>query len=104
MYATVRIVALKSNTMYHVTRLKVRMKMTEIEKRIAMMAGSVNRELDRLADAELRKMKNIWITEDGRIIEIRNHMELDNLVEDEKKKLDDLLRQLDSLIKERDGV
>ena len=78
--------------------------MTEIEKRIAMMAGSVNRELDRLADAELRKMKNIWITEDGRIIEIRNHMELDNLVEDEKKKLDDLLRQLDSLIKERDGV
>ena len=104
MYATVRIVALKSNTMYHATRLKVRMKMTEIEKRIAMMAGSVNRELDRLADAELRKMKNIWITEDGRIIEIRNHMELDNLVEDEKKKLDDLLRQLDSLIKERDGV
>lgn len=78
--------------------------MTEIEKRIAMMAGSVNRELDRLADAELRKMKNIWITEDGRIIEIRNHMELDNLVEDEKRKLDDLLRQLDSLIKERDGV
>lgn len=76
--------------------------MTEIEKRIAIVAGMMNRELDMLADAEVMKMKNIIITEDGRTLEIVSQKVLDNLVEDEKKKLDDLKWQLDSLIKERD--
>lgn len=78
--------------------------MTEIEERIAGIARAVNHQLNVLADAEARKVKNIWITEDGRIMEIQNHMLIDNVVEDDKRVLDDLLRHLDEAIKERDGI
>ena len=78
--------------------------MTENEERIAGLARAINHQLNVLADAEARKVKNIWITEDGRIMEIQNHMLIDNVVEDDKRVLDDLLRHLDEAIKERDGI
>lgn len=44
------------------------------------------------------------ITEDGRIYEIENHMVLKQSIQDKKNVLDDMLRMLDNLIKERDGI
>lgn len=79
--------------------------MTEIiEEKIANMARAINRQTDVLARAKARMTKNVWITEDGRIVEIENHMLLQNRVEDAEKILKDMLRHLDQLLKERDGV
>lgn len=78
--------------------------MTEIEERIANTARAINRQIDTLARAISRQTKNVWIDEDGRIVEIENHMELQNRVDDAKRILNDMLRNLDQLLKERDGV
>lgn len=76
--------------------------MTETEKKITNLARKINRQINKLAIFQFRREKNIWITEDGRILEIRNHADVDNAVEDSKRVLDDMLRQLDELVKERD--
>lgn len=76
--------------------------MTEIEERIANTARAINRQIDTLARAISRQTKNVWIDEDGRIVEIENHMELQNRVDDAKRILNDMLRNLDQLLKERD--
>lgn len=78
--------------------------MTEIEERIANIARAINRQVDTLARARARQTKNVWIDEDGKIVEIENHMELQNRVDDAMKILNDMLRNLDQLLKERDGV
>lgn len=78
--------------------------MTEIEERIANAARAINRQIDTLARAKSRQTKNVWIDEDGKIVEIENHMELQNRVDDAKRILNDMLRNLDQLLKERDGV
>ena len=78
--------------------------MQEIDKKIAHAARAINKQIEVLAESEAKKIKNVWITEDGRVLEILNHMELKNAADDNKKKLDDMLRALDSLLKERDGV
>lgn len=78
--------------------------MTEIEERIANTARAINRQIDTLARAISRQTKNVWIDEDGKIVEIENHMELQNRVDDAKRILNDMLRNLDQLLKERDGV
>ena len=76
----------------------------KIDEDIANAARAVNRQIDVLACAEMRKTLNVWITEDGRILEIRNHLELANAIDDAKKVLEDMLRHLDGLLKERDGI
>ena len=76
--------------------------MTEIEERIANTARAINRQIDTLAHAKSRQTKNVWIDEDGKIVEIENHMELQNRVDDAKRILNDMLRNLDQLLKERD--
>ena len=76
--------------------------MTEIEERIANTARAINRQIDTLARAISRQTKNVWIDEDGKIVEIENHMELQNRVDDAKRILNDMLRNLDQLLKERD--
>ena len=78
--------------------------MTEIEEKIANMARAINRQIGDLAYAEARLTKNVMITEDGKIYEIENHMVLKQSIQDKKNVLDDMLRMLDGLIKERDGV
>lgn len=87
----------------HLTK-KARARMTEIEERIANTARAINRQIDTLARAKSRQTKNVWIDEDGKIVEIENHMELQNRVDDAKRILNDMLRNLDQLLKERDGV
>lgn len=79
-------------------------RMMSVDEKISAMARAINRQIGKLAMLEMRKTRNVWITEDGRILEIRNHMDLNNAVEDNRKRLDDMLRQLDGLLKERDGV
>ena len=76
----------------------------EIEEQIAAMSRKINKQIKQLGMLRKRQAENIWITEDGRIKEIFNHMDLDNMADDNKKRLDDMLRQLDELLKERDGV
>lgn len=78
--------------------------MSDIEIRIANTARAINRQIGDLAYAEARLTKNIMITEDGRIYEIENHMVLKQSIQDKKNVLDDMLRMLDNLIKERDGI
>lgn len=78
--------------------------MSDIEIRIANTARAINRQIDTLARAISRQTKNVWIDEDGKIVEIENHMELQNRVDDAKRILNDMLRNLDQLLKERDGV
>lgn len=77
--------------------------MTENEERIAGLARAINHQLNILAEAEARKIKNIWITEGGQIREIQDHLLINNSVEDDKRVLEDLLRQLDQALKERDA-
>lgn len=77
--------------------------MTENEERIAGLARAINHQLNILADAEARKIKNIWITEGGQIREIQDHLLINNSVEDDKRVLEDLLQQLDQALKERDA-
>ena len=74
--------------------------MTETE--IASIARKINRQINKLALFRFKKERNVWITEDGKILEIRSHAELDNAIRDSEKILDDMLRQLDELVKERD--
>lgn len=78
--------------------------MTETEKKIASIARKINRQINKLALFRFKKERNVWITEDGKILEIRSHTELDNAIRDSEKILDDMLRQLDELVKERDGI
>lgn len=78
--------------------------MGEIESKIALTARAVNKQIDKLALSEMKLKRNVLITEDGRIYEINNHMELRQTVDDDKHVLDDLLRYLDKLLKERDGI
>lgn len=73
------------------------------EQQIAKTARAINIQINELAKAQMRRTKNIWIAEDGHIIEILNHGELENAVADAQKRLDDLLWQLDKLIKEQDN-
>ena len=78
--------------------------MNEVDRKIARAARAINTQINLLAKVEAMKIKNVWITEDGEVLEIRNHADLVNAVDDNKKKLDDMLRTLDELLKERDGV
>lgn len=78
--------------------------MGEIESKIANTARAVNRQIDKLAVSEMKLKRNVLITEDGKICEITNHMKLRQTVDDDKHVLDDLLRNLDMLLKERDGI
>ena len=74
-----------------------------IDERIAALARAINRQTADLARDKARQIQNIWICEDGEIKEIENPAYLSNKVEDDEKKLSDLLRTLDKLIGERDG-
>lgn len=73
------------------------------ETKIANLARKINRQINKLALFRFKKERNVWITEDGKILEIRSHAELDNAIRDSEKILDDMLRQLDELVKERDN-
>lgn len=78
--------------------------MTETEKRIASQARAINFQISELAYAKSRLIKNIMVTEDGRICQIENHMHLQQAVDDKENVLRDMLRVLDQELKERDGV
>lgn len=75
-----------------------------IEQKIAEVAEAVNRQTRELADAKARQIRNVMVLEDGRIHTVEDPIKLQNHVDDCKHKLDDMLRYLDGLLKERDGV
>lgn len=75
----------------------------EIKERIAAMASAINHQTSRLATDTARQIRNVWICEDGEIMEIEDSVLLNAKVEDDKKKLDDMLRIIDELMRERDG-
>ena len=78
--------------------------MAEIEQQIANMASAINRQIGDIAYAEARLTKNIMVTEDGRIYEIENHLTLKQNLQDKNHVLNDMLKRLDRLLMERDGV
>lgn len=78
--------------------------MNELEANIAVTAKAINRQIEDLASDRKRLTLNVMILEDGRIHEIENHMHLQQKVEDDENILKDMLRHLDELIKERDGI
>lgn len=75
-----------------------------IDQRIASMARAINRQTADLARDTARQIKNVWICEDGKVSVIEDPMMLRNKVNDDQKVLSDMLRQLDELLKERDGI
>ena len=76
----------------------------EITKKIADTAMAINRQIESLADARARITRNIMVLDDGRIHEIEPHLFLQQVLDDREHVLSDMLRQLDNLIKERDGI
>lgn len=71
---------------------------------IANTARAINRQIEDLAEARKRIVLNIVVLDDGKIHQIEDHAYLEQLVEDRENVLKDMLRHLDELIKERDGI
>ena len=76
----------------------------EIEERIKTLADAINKQVVRLANARYKENTNVWVFSDGSYAPMVNAGYLRNTVDDEKNKLDDMLRQLDRLVEERDGT
>ncbi len=75
-----------------------------VEEKIAATACAINRQVSDYGDMVKRREKNIWVDGDGRIVTVEDPMELQKKVEKSKKILDDMMRHLTELLKERDGV
>ena len=75
-----------------------------VEKEISATARAINNQIEEVANAWSRRIKNVVILENGDIYQIEDASFLEQLVDDRKNVLDDMLRHLDKLIKERDGV
>ena len=73
-----------------------------VEDRIEAMARAANKQTHRLAIDTSRQINNVWINDDGEVVTIADPIALRVRVQDDKKKLSDMLRTLDSLVKERD--
>lgn len=80
------------------------MKFDDVDIKIANTARAINRQIEDLASTRARLTRNIMILESGEVYEIENHLLLENRVQDQEKVLKDMLRHLDDLIKERDGL
>lgn len=75
-----------------------------VEEEIANTARAINRQIENLGDSRKRLTLNIMVLPDGKIHQIENHMHLQQKVEDDEHILEDMLRHLDEMIKERDGI
>ena len=75
-----------------------------IDREISATAHAINNQIEEVANAWSRRIKNVVILENGDIYQIEDASFLEQLVDDRKNVLDDMLRHLDKLIKERDGV
>ena len=79
------------------------MKNKEIDKRICALAMAINRQTRDLADITSRRIRNVWVNDSGKVITVESAEMLKAKEDDDKKILDDMLRALEVLIKERDG-
>ena len=100
-FATVRIAGQKSNIAYQYQQ-KVREKKMETEQRIASLAREINRLTSEFAKYEMRKIRNIYITEVGEIATIEDPQVIQDKIETCKEELNENLFELDQLIAERD--
>ena len=75
-----------------------------IDREIANTSRAINNQIEELANAWSRRIKNVVILENGSVYQIEDSSFLKQLIDDKKNVLDDMLRHLDKLIKERDGV
>ena len=75
-----------------------------IDKEIADTSRAINNQIEELAKAWSRRIKNVVILENGSVYQIEDASFLKQLIDDKENVLDDMLRRLDKLIKERDGV
>ena len=78
--------------------------MENLEDRIASVAQRANDLTAELAKDVARQIRNVWICGDGAVELIEDARYLKAKVQDDKKKLRDILRTLDELVKERDGI
>ena len=75
----------------------------DIDKRITQLAWAINRQTSDLARITARRINNVFISDEGEVTTIESPEMLKAKEDDNKKILDDMLRALDVLIKERDG-
>ena len=75
-----------------------------IDREIANTSRAINNQIEELANAWSRRIKNVVILENGSVYQIEDASFLKQLIDDKENVLDDMLRRLDKLIKERDGV
>lgn len=75
-----------------------------IDREIANTSRAINNQIEELANAWSRRIKNVVILENGSVYQIEDSSFLKQLIDDKKNVLDDMLRHLDKLIKERDGI
>ena len=75
-----------------------------IDREIANTSRAINNQIEELANAWSRRIKNVVILENGSVYQIEDSSFLKQLIDDKKNVPDDMLRHLDKLIKERDGV
>lgn len=70
------------------------------DQRIASLAMKANRLIDKYADLETKKIKNVWITETGDYIQVVNPEIFDKQITAIKEEIDQTLKLIDE---ERDG-
>lgn len=75
-----------------------------VEERITITATKINNQIQELAEDRKCLALNVMILPDGRVYQVENYRYLQMKVEDDETKMRDMLRHLDELIKERDGV
>ena len=65
------------------------------DQRIASLAMKLNRLIDKHAQLEARKIKNVWVTECGNVIQIVDPDVFERQIETVKKDIDKALKDID---------
>lgn len=75
-----------------------------LEQRIAHLSSEINKLIDKYAVAEMRRIKNVFISDTGEITNIATPEDLMKESEEIKEILNENLYELDQAIGERDSL
>lgn len=76
----------------------------EIEQRISHLSHEINKVISEFATLELRKIKNVYITETGEIANLIDPGEINRQIDECREVMNENLFELDQLIGERDNL
>ena len=76
----------------------------EIDERIAHLSHEINKLISEFATLEMRKIKNVYITETGEIAYLIDPGEINHEIDECREIMNEDLFELDQLIGERDNL